>query len=70
MTISRTAEGWCEARQTGMAWEPFQPHDCIVNLNVKNVKIQTFAVMGQSSKLISQNLVSRFVSSRLEAVRT
>lgn len=40
-----------------------------VNLNMKNVKIQAFAVMGQSSKLISQNLVSRFVSCRLEAVR-
>ena len=46
------------------------PQLFIANLNVKNVKIQTFAVMGQSSKLISQNLVSRLASSRLEAVRT
>ena len=70
MTTSRTAEGWYEARQTGMAWEPFQPTIDIVTLNMKIVKIQTFAVMGQSSKLISQNLVSRLVSSCLEAVRT
>ena len=70
MTIFRTAEGWYEARQTGMAWEPFQPHNCIIeNLNVKSIKIQTFVIMGQSSKLISQNFVSRLVSSRLEAAR-
>ena len=69
MTISRTAEGWYEARQTGMDWEPFQTRDCKANLNMKNVKIQTFAVMGQSSKLKNQDLVSRLASFRPEAVR-
>ena len=52
-----------------MDWEPFQTRDCKANLNMKNVKIQTFAVMGQSSKLKNQDLVSRLASFRLEAVR-